>query len=81
MPSSLPAGTSFPTQRKGKFKVHTFPNCSNLAMFQKSLSSGGDVKQMDNLGFQGLNAQLLYLAEGCDCKLLRSPLWTFIFVV
>lgn len=30
VPSSLPAGTTFPTQRNGKFQVHAFANCSNL---------------------------------------------------
>lgn len=32
--SSFPAGTSFPTQRKGKFQVHILANYSNLCCFQ-----------------------------------------------
>jgi len=80
--NSLPAGTSFPTQRKEKFQVHVLCQPQYSVKFQQSLSSAGDVRRVDNLrGFQGLNAQLPYLAEGCDCKLLHSPLWTFIFVV
>lgn len=34
VPSSLPAGTTFPTQRKGKFQLHAFAKCSNLCCFQ-----------------------------------------------
>lgn len=33
-PSSLPAGTSFPTQRNGKFQAHAFASYSNLCCFQ-----------------------------------------------
>lgn len=73
---------AFRPKGRGSFRSALFASRSNLQCFKSPYQVAGDVKRMDNLlGFQGLNAQLPYLAEGCSCKLLHSPLWTSIFVV
>lgn len=79
MPSSLSAGTSFPSQRHRKFQVHAVASYSNLCGFQSPYQML-DVECVDNLGFQEFHAQLGFL-EGRGCKLLHSPIQTFILVV
>lgn len=77
---ALPAAILLPTQRKGElFRSTFFANRTNLRCFlPESLSSAGDVKRVDDLGFQGLNAQLPYLdvpLNYCTARCGRSYLW------